>query len=232
MKIPEEASSGIFFALRILSAAGGEALAAVYGTILFRLEGNLSGLSAFRANSVIHLTRSAGSTVGLARLAAGLAAGRLVLESLFGIEFLFTGSENELSATVFAYQRFVFVHGLVTPIMNDRRFLRLTWSLTPHTPPGSLLCASRTLTRFSREPVPDGLTSRPHHAPRRFGRITWTVLPATGIGLQPQTRRIQPATLYYRLVKNARYISIFDKKDRKSVPITGKEGFFYPFFWP
>ena len=38
------------------------------------------------------------------------------LESLFGIEFLFTGSENELSATVFAYQRFVFVHDLVTPI--------------------------------------------------------------------------------------------------------------------
>ena len=211
---------GVSFALS-LSAAGGKALTAVYGTILFRLERNLSGLSAFRAHGVIHLTLTAGSTAGLARLTAGLAAGGLVLESFFGIEFLFTGSENELSATVFAYQRFVFVHGLVTPIKYDRRFLRLTWSLTPHTPPGSLLCASRTLTRFSRDPVPDGLTSRPHHAPRRFGRITWTALPATGIGLQPQTRRTQPATLYYPLVKNARNISIFDKKDISSVPKVG-----------
>ena len=99
-----------------LSAAGGKALAAVYGTVLFGLEGNLSGLSAFCANSVVHLTRSAGSTACLTGLTAGLAAGGLVLESLFGIEFLFTGSENELSATVFAYQRFVFVHDLVTPI--------------------------------------------------------------------------------------------------------------------
>ena len=99
-----------------LSAASGKALAAVYGTVLFGLEGNLSGLSAFCANSVVHLTRSAGSTACLTGLTAGLAAGGLVLESLFGIEFLFTGSENELSATVFAYQRFVFVHDLVTPI--------------------------------------------------------------------------------------------------------------------
>ena len=81
-----------------LHAAGGEALAAVYGTVLLRLERNLGGFSAFRANGVKHLTRSAGSTVGLPRLTAGLAAGGLVLESLFGIEFLFTGSENELSA--------------------------------------------------------------------------------------------------------------------------------------
>ena len=100
-----------------LSAASSKAFAAIYGAILLRLERNLGRLSAFRANSVEHRTRTAGSTAGLARLTAGLAAGGLVLESFFGIEFLFTGSENELSATVFAYQRFVFVHGLVTPIM-------------------------------------------------------------------------------------------------------------------
>jgi hypothetical protein len=94
-----------------LSAACCKAFAAVYGTVLSGLEGNLSGLSAFCANRIMHFTRSAGSAAGLASLAAGLAAGGLVLESLFGIEFLFTGSENELSATVFAYQRFVFVHG-------------------------------------------------------------------------------------------------------------------------
>jgi hypothetical protein len=97
------------------SATGGEALAAVYGPVFLRFERNLSGLSAFCADSVKHLTR-AGCTAGLASLTAGLAAGWLVLEPFFGIEFLFTGSEYELSATVFAYQRFVFVHGQVTPI--------------------------------------------------------------------------------------------------------------------
>ena len=106
----ECALPGVSFCAYRLSAAGGKALAAVDGAVFLRLEGNLGGLSAFSANSVEHLTRSAGSTAGLTRLTAGLAAGGLVLESLFGIEFLFTGSENELSATVFAYQRFVFVH--------------------------------------------------------------------------------------------------------------------------
>ena len=118
-------------------------------------------------------TASAGSTAGLTRLTAGLAAGGLVLESLFGIEFLFTSSENELSATVFAHQRFVFVHGLVTPIKIDRRFLRLTWSLTPHTPPGSLLCAVRALTRFS----PGSLSRTDLHLDR-------TMLPAALGGLR------------------------------------------------
>ena len=97
-----------------LSAASSKALAAVYRTIFLRLKRNLSGLSAFRADSVKHLTRGTG-TAGLAGLTAGLATGGLVLESFFGIEFLFTSGENELSATVFAYQRFVFVHGKVTP---------------------------------------------------------------------------------------------------------------------
>jgi hypothetical protein len=98
-----------------LPAAGSKALAAVYGPVLLRLKRNLGRFSAFCANSVKHLART-GGTAGLASLTAGLAAGGLVLESLFGIEFLFTGSENELSATVFAYQRFVFVHDQVTPI--------------------------------------------------------------------------------------------------------------------
>jgi len=104
-------SSGLVCGLR-LSAASGKALAAVYGTILSGFEGNLSGLSALGTDRVVHHARSAGSgAIGLAGLTAGLAAGGLVLESFLGIEFLFTGSENELSATVLAYQRFVFVHG-------------------------------------------------------------------------------------------------------------------------
>ena len=115
MKNPEECSLFRIFAVLRLSAAGGKALAAVYGTILSRLEGNLSGLSAFGADGIMHLARTAGSTAGFTGLTASLAAGGLILESLFGIEFLFTGSENELSATVFAYQRFVFVHDLEPP---------------------------------------------------------------------------------------------------------------------
>ena len=35
---------------------------------------------------------------------------------------------------------------------------------------------------------PAGLTSRPHYDHRRFGRLTWIALPATGIDFQPQTR--------------------------------------------
>ena len=104
----------IFFRVSLcgirLSAAGGKALAAVHGPILPGLKRNLRGLSAFCANRVMHFARSAGSAAGLSSLTAGLATGGLVLESFFGIEFLFTSGENELSATVFAYQRFVFVH--------------------------------------------------------------------------------------------------------------------------
>ena len=60
----------------------------------------------------MHLAGSAGSgTAGLAGLTARLAAGGLVLESLFGVEFLLTSGENELSTTIFANQRLVFVHG-------------------------------------------------------------------------------------------------------------------------
>lgn len=38
---------------------------------------------------------------------------------------------------------------------------------------------------------PDGLTSKPHHAHRRFGRLTWIASPAAGIDFQPQTRQIE-----------------------------------------
>ena len=83
--------------------------------------------------------------------------------------------------------------------------------MTPHSPTGALLCALCALTLLSRG-IPVGLTSKPHHAHRRFGRLTWTALPATGIGLQPQTRRYQPAPLYAEDVENARIFSVFDKK--------------------
>ena len=97
---------------KLHSAAGGEAFAAVDGTIFLRLEGNLGRTAALSTDRVIHHTRSAGSrAIRLAGLTAGLTAGGLVLEALFGVEFLFPGGEHEFLATVFAYQRFVFVHG-------------------------------------------------------------------------------------------------------------------------
>ena len=56
-----------------------------------------------------------GRAAVLSQIPASSASLRLVLESLFGVEFLLTGGENELSTTVFAYQRLVFVHGLEPP---------------------------------------------------------------------------------------------------------------------
>ena len=105
-------ANDVYRVMRELAAARCEALAAVDGTILAGSEGNLSGLAAVSADGIVHLTGSAGSGAGsLAGLTAGLAAGGLVLEALLGVEFLFTGGEHKFSATVFAYQRLVFVHG-------------------------------------------------------------------------------------------------------------------------
>ena len=68
----------------------------------------------------------------------------------------------------------------------------LTWSLPPHPPPGRF--APRIFSPhycFSRAVCPDGLTSKPHHAHRKFPRLMWIVLPATGIDFQPQTAERQ-----------------------------------------
>ena len=64
----------------------------------------------------------------------------------------------------------------------------------------------------------DGLTSKPHHAPRRFGRITWIVLPATGIDFQPQTRYEHPRILYALRKKNASGFTKFFTVSRLSCP--------------
>ena len=93
-----------------------EALAAINRAIFARNKRNLSGLTAVSANGIVHLTRcTSGRPAGFASSAAGFAAGRFVLETLFCVEFLLTGGEHELSATVFANQRLVFVHGKETP---------------------------------------------------------------------------------------------------------------------
>ena len=82
-------------------------------------------------------------------------------------------------------------------VLKYMEFLRirssaLTWSLPPHPPPGRF--APRIFSPhycFSRAVCPDGLTSKPHHAHRKFPRLMWIVLPATGIDFQPQTAEPQ-----------------------------------------
>ena len=48
---------------------------------------------------------------------------------------------------------------------------------------------------------PAGLTSKPHRAHREFPQLTWTVLPATGIGFQPQTRTLTVHHYRRKIVK-------------------------------
>src|SRR5450755_3834396 len=68
---------------------------------------------------------------------------------------------------------------------------RPTWSSTPHSPAEVLAarsCASVPLLTFSRSAAmwtagEAGLTPKPHRDRTTTSRLTWTVLPATGIGL-------------------------------------------------
>ena len=93
-----------------------EAVTAVHGTISTRLERNLGLTSATVADHSEHLPGSAAVAVlGLAGITAGFAPTGLVLEALFGVEFLFAGRENKLVATVTAGQCLVFVHGSYPP---------------------------------------------------------------------------------------------------------------------
>ena len=87
----------------------GEALAAVDGTVALGNEGHRGGSAAGCAGGFEGLTGRIGA-VGLAGGAALTAAGGLVLEALFSVELLLTGGEHELSATIAANQRLVFVH--------------------------------------------------------------------------------------------------------------------------
>jgi len=71
---------------------------------------------------------------------------------------------------------------------NRPRKEKLTWSLPPHPPAGTFAhkaFAFPLLALSARKLA--GLTSRSHHAHRRFHRLTWVVSPATGLDFQPQT---------------------------------------------
>ena len=95
---------------QLLSVLVAEALAAVYGTVIVRLKGNLACLSAVGAYSVIHLAGRALSTACLVLSAAIAASLRLVSKALLSVKLLLAGSENEFLSAVLADQSLVSVH--------------------------------------------------------------------------------------------------------------------------
>ena len=86
-----------------LSAMLVEAVTAINRTVVLRLEGHLGLLAAVSAGDLEHLALLTAITAATALVAAVTAACRLILETLLGIEFLLTGGESELLATLFAY---------------------------------------------------------------------------------------------------------------------------------
>jgi len=88
-----------------------EALAAVDGTVVVRLEGNLALLAAVGANSVEHLAcGSLLTALSLAGVAAITASLGLVGEALLGVELLLAGGENEFASAILADNGLVSVH--------------------------------------------------------------------------------------------------------------------------
>lgn len=92
-----------------------KAFAAIDGFIGLGLEGELGGLAALCADGV-ELNALAAAAGRLVAGSAALAAGRFVLEALFGIEFLLAGGEYEFVAAILANQYFVFKHGSFTSL--------------------------------------------------------------------------------------------------------------------
>ena len=87
-----------------------EALAAVDGTIVVRLEGNLALLAAVGAGSVEHLAGGSLAALSLAGVAAITASLGLVGEALLGVELLLAGGENEFASAILADNGLVSVH--------------------------------------------------------------------------------------------------------------------------
>ncbi len=99
-----------------------ETLAAIYGSVITRFEGNNSFLTAACAYCREHLPVS-GSV--LLCVSARLATLGLVCEAFFSIEFLLTGCEYEFISAVLAYKRFVCVHTIYLAIKYNIDRLRV-----------------------------------------------------------------------------------------------------------
>jgi hypothetical protein len=103
------------FQLLLLGASFFEAVAAVNRFCWIRFERNLGLSAASGANRRKHLTITSAATAHSAATAAAFAAlltivaarfatGGFVLKSFLGVEFLLTGCEREIGATVFTLQ--------------------------------------------------------------------------------------------------------------------------------
>ena len=87
-----------------------EALAAIHGAVIVRLEGNLARLAAVGAHSVKHLAAATLPTACLAGRTAVTASLGLVLKALLGVKLLLAGSKHEFPSAVLADQSLVSVH--------------------------------------------------------------------------------------------------------------------------
>ena len=89
--------------MRLLCASLVKAVAAVYRTIVLRLERNLRFLAAVCADDLVHLALLTALTAAAALIAAVTAAYRLILETLLRIKFLFSCTKDKILTTVLAY---------------------------------------------------------------------------------------------------------------------------------
>ena len=97
------------------SAAGSVALAAIDRSVVLRDERHASRSATLRTGGLIHfalLSLTGSRAAVLAGDAAGLAAGRLILEALLRVELLLTSGEHKFLATVSAGQSLVLIHGI------------------------------------------------------------------------------------------------------------------------
>ena len=85
-----------------------EAVTAVNGAVVFRLERDFGFLAAFRAGHLEHLPRFAAVAGAFTFVAAVPAAHGFILEAAFVVEFLFARSEDEFFSAVLAHEGFVF----------------------------------------------------------------------------------------------------------------------------
>ena len=147
-----------------------EAVAAVDGAVVSRLERDLGGCPALRADRVKHLAVVAAR--GFAACAAVLAANGFVLESLLRVKLLLAGRKDKFLTTILAYQCLVLEHFRFFPFSVDENSdIRVPADLVFAPTPAnwkcrypamclSLLPLSKCMFRYASV----GLTSRPHHA--------------------------------------------------------------------
>ena len=125
-------TGGIFRFRLLLFLHFGIALAAIYRAVFSGTERNFRFGTAGSACGCEHL--AVGASAVLAGIATNLASLRLIHETSFSIEFLFTGGESKFRSTFFAVERFVLVHSFnlalndlpVDPKMPRVRKLRLS----------------------------------------------------------------------------------------------------------